>query len=208
MYPPQDAGRRCSGGNGERGQIRHHQCKNQQGDKTGTPGELLSKPAGPQQKAADEKAQNSDGTGEGKKTCKVVVEAAKSSSGVKEWNAQPNGEVVEGDDYKSAEPPENKGMSNAGQRPLANHFGLAKNLPQKVPDTLADGEEVEVRVLFRGQNLVEDGAEPLPEHRTRGENQRGKKQLLPEGEVLGLSQRKGEQNHSRTTQHNTRLAVG
>jgi hypothetical protein len=56
--------------------------------------------------------------------------------------------VVERDQGKGAEGPEDEGVGEAGQRALADDLGLAEDFPEEVPDALADGEEVEAASFF------------------------------------------------------------
>ena len=56
--------------------------------------------------------------------------------------------MVQRDQRKGAEPPEDEGVGQAGQWPFANDLGLAENLPEEVPDALADGKEMEAGSFF------------------------------------------------------------
>ena len=107
--------------------------------------------------------------------------------------------MVESDQDKGAEGPKDEGVRQAGKRPLTDDFGLEEHFPDKVPDALADGEEVKAWVLFRLKDFVEDFAETAPEAAPRGDGQPGEEQLLKEREVLRLSQGCGEQRHRRST---------
>ena len=83
-----------------------------------------------------------------KTAAKSEVEAAKAAGGVQKAEAKPHGEVVQRDQRKGAEAPEDEGVGQAGQRALADDFGLAEHLPDKVPDAAADGKEAGSRRLF------------------------------------------------------------
>ena len=86
------------------------------------------------------------------------------------------------------EGPEDKGVGQAGERALANDFGLEEDFRDEVPDALADWEEAEAGVLFGSEDLVENHAETTPEAVGGGEDHGGEEELLDEGEVLGFGQ--------------------
>ena len=71
--------------------------------------------------------------------------------------------MVERDQRKGAEGPEDKGVRQAGERALANDFGLEEHLPDEVPDAFAEGEEMKAGIFLRLQDFVEDDAEAPPE---------------------------------------------
>jgi len=54
-------------------------------------------------------------------------------------------------------------VGEAGERALADDFGLEEDFPDEVADALGDGEEVEAGIFFRLEDLVEDDAEAEPE---------------------------------------------
>ncbi len=127
-------------GDKKRGQIGGHQQEDQQGDEAGLPGELLAQPLGPDEKTADEKPENPRGAGQGEDGGKIRVKAAKPAGGIQKTNSKPHGEVVQRDQRKGAEAPEDEGVGQAGKRALANDFGLAEHLPDKFPHAAGRGE--------------------------------------------------------------------
>ena len=94
--------------------------------------------------------------------------------------------MVERDQGEGAEAPEDKGVGEAGERALADDFGLAENFPEEIPDAAAEGEEVEASVFFRFEDFVENHAEAAPESGGGGCDENDEKQFLREGEVLRL----------------------
>ncbi len=106
--------------------------------------------------------------------------------------------MVERDQGKGAEGPEDEGMRQAGKRALANDFALEEHLPDKIPNALADGEEVKAGVFLRFEDFVKDGPEAAPETRYRCHSQTGEEQLLRKGEVPRLSQGWKKNRHRRT----------
>jgi hypothetical protein len=79
-------------------------------------------------------------------------------------------------------------VSEAGERALADDFGLEEHFADKIPNAFADGEKVEAGVFLRFEDFVEDDAEPAPETSGGSGNQHDEEQFLDEGEVLGFSQ--------------------
>jgi hypothetical protein len=79
----------------------------------------------------------------------VEVEAADEARGIEKADAEAGGEVVERDEREGEEAPEDEGVGDAGQRALADDFGLAEDFPEEIPDALADGEEMEAGVFAR-----------------------------------------------------------
>ena len=67
--------------------------------------------------------------------------------------------MVERDERKGEEAPEDEGVREAGKRALANDLGLAEHLPEEVPYPLADGSEVEVGVFAGGEDVAQDAVE-------------------------------------------------
>ena len=86
------------------------------------------------------------------------------------------------------------------ERALADDFGLAEYLPDKVPNAFADGEEVKTGVFLRFEDFFEDEAEAAPETVGRSQDQPGEEQLLKEREVLRFSKGWKKKDHRRTKQ--------
>ncbi len=155
VNPPEGADRRAGVGDEERGQVGGHQDEDQQGDEAGFPGELFAQPFGADEEAADEEAEDADGAGHGEGGGKVEVEAADSARGREKAEAEAHGEVVERDQRKGAEGPEDEGVGQARQRALADDFGLAEHFPDEVADALAEGKRwkpasfLDLRILSR-----------------------------------------------------------
>ncbi len=135
-------------GDEERGQVGGHEDEDEQGDEAGFPGELFAEPSGAEEEAADEEAEDADGAGSGEDGGEVEVEAANGAGGIEKGESEGVGAVVERDQRKGAEGPEDEGVGEAGERALADDFGLEEDFPDEVADALADGEEVEARRLF------------------------------------------------------------
>ncbi len=96
--------------------------------------------------------------------------------------------MVERNQDKGAETPEDKGVSQAGQRALADDLGLEGYLPEKIPDALADGEEAEAGVWLGAEDFAEDDAETEPETGGGGGDKQDEKQFLRVRELLRFSQ--------------------
>ena len=79
--------------------------------------------------------------------------------------------MVERDQDKGAEAPENKGVGQAGQGPLADDLGLESDLPDEIPEAPADGREAEAGVWLGMEDFAEDNAEAEPETGGGGGNQ-------------------------------------
>ena len=188
VTPPQDAGCGCGIRYKERRQVGGHQDEDQQGNDAGLIGKFCAEPLGPDEEAADEEAEDADGADDGEGGGEVVIEAADWASGREKAESEDGGAVVERDEGKGAEGPEDKSVGKTRKRALADDLGLAEHLPYKFPDALADGEEAKGGVLPGFQDFVEDQAEAARESSGRGDGQCGKKQLLKEGEVLRLGQ--------------------
>ena len=133
VQPPQHARRWADVGDKKRGQVCGHQREDQQGDEAGFPGKLLAQPFGTDEEAADEEAENADRAGQREDGGKVKVEAADRAVGREKADAEADGAVVERDQRKGAEGPEDESVRQTGERALANDFGLAEHLPERNP---------------------------------------------------------------------------
>ena len=96
--------------------------------------------------------------------------------------------MVEGDQDKGAETPEDQGVGEAGERALADDLGLEGYLPDEIPEAAADGEEAEAGVGLGLEDFAEDYAKTEPETGGGGGDQHDEEQFLHEGEVLRFSQ--------------------
>ena len=165
VKPPQDAGSRGRVRDEERRQIGGHQDEDQQGNDAGLIGRFFSEPFGPDEKAANEEAEDADGADKGEGGGEVVIETPKLAGGRKEAKSQDDGAMIKRDQREGAEGPEDEGVGQTGEGPFADDFGLAEHLPYKIPDALADREEAKAGVLLRFQDYVEDQAKAAPESR-------------------------------------------
>lgn len=188
MKPPEDADGGRSFRDEEGGQVGGHEGEDEEGDEAGLPGELLAEPSGTDEEAADEKADDAYGAGEGEEGGEVEVQAGDGACRREETEAEADGAVVEGDEGEGEEGPEDEGVGEAGEGPLANDFGLEEDFRDEVGYAFGDGEEVEVGVFFGGEDFVEDDAESTPEAVGRGEEHGGEEELLREGEVVGFGE--------------------
>ncbi len=198
VNPPQNQNRSPGAGDKKRGQVGDHQHEDQQGDEAGFPGELLAQPFGPDEEAADEQTENAAGAGQGKDCGKPEIESADRSRGIEKAESKRSSAMVQRNQHKGAEGPEDEGVGQAGRGPLADDFGLKKHLPDEVADALADGKEVKARVLFRFEDFVQDHAEAQPEGACRGYGQRSEEQSFCKREVQRLSQGWERKQHNRT----------
>jgi len=188
MHPPENSRGGVGVGDEERGQVGDHQQEDEEGDEAGLVRELLAEPLGAHEETADEEAENARGAGQGEDGGEVKVEAAKEACGGEKAQAETDGEVVQRDQGKGAESPEDEGVRQAGQRALADDLGLKGYFPEEIPEALADGEEAEAGVFFGLENFGEDNAEPEPEGRDGGGDQHDEEQFLREREGLRFSQ--------------------
>ncbi len=127
-----------------------------QRDDAGFIGDLLAEPAGADEEAADEEAEDADGAGRGEGGGEIEVEAADEAVGGEEADAEADGAVIERDEGEGAESPEDEGVGEAGEGPLADDFGLAEDFEKKSRMRGADGEEMEAGVFFGFENLAKD----------------------------------------------------
>jgi hypothetical protein len=88
-------------------------------------------------------------------------------------------------------------MREAGQRALADDFGLEEHFTDKIPNAFADGKEMEAGVFLRFQDFVEDDTEAMPESSGGCRDEHDEEQFLGEGEVLRFSQGCGKSEHKR-----------
>ena len=51
--------------------------------------------------------------------------------------------MIQGHQREGAKSPEDEGVGEAGQRPLADHFGLEQHFPEEIPDAFAEWRERE-----------------------------------------------------------------
>ncbi len=75
-------------------------------------------------------------------------------AGSRKPKSEADGAMVERNQGKGAETPEDEGMRQAGQRALANDFGLEEHFPDKIPNALADGKEVKAGSFFDSRILL------------------------------------------------------
>ena len=138
-----------------------------------------------------------------KSAAEIEIEAAEEPGGVQKADAEADGAMVERDEGEGEKRPEDEGVGEAGQRALADDFGLAEDFPEEVPDALADGEEVEAGVFFRFEDLAQDHAEATPEAIGGGEDEAGEDQLLRKGKVQRLSEGGEREDHNSNELNNT-----
>src|ERR1017187_172350 len=198
MNPPKCAGRGGCIRDKERSQIGGHQGKNEECYESGFVGGLLAEPPGAHQKAANEEAHDAGCAGQGECGSKIKIETAKPAFGREKADSQSHSKVVESDQGEGTEPPEDEGVRQAGQRALSNDLSLADHLPDEVPDAAADGEQVEVRVFLRAEDLVENRAESPPEGGAGRKCETNEKKLLQEREVLWFGKDCVQKSHKRT----------
>ena len=122
----------------------------------------------------------------------IEIQSPHRPRGIEEAGSENRRAVVQRDQSKGAKRPEDQRMGHAGERPLADHLGLAQHLPNEIAHASADGEEVEVRVFFRLQDFAEDGPESPPEPVDRRGRQRHKQQPLPGSRSAGARPGLGE----------------
>ena len=106
--------------------------------------------------------------------------------------------MVESDEGEGAESPEDEGVRETWEGPLADDFGLTNDFPEEVPHALTDGGDAEVRIFFGMKDAAENRGEAAEEDCGRGDDEGEKKELFPRLEGLGFSQRGGEEIHTRT----------
>jgi hypothetical protein len=96
--------------------------------------------------------------------------------------------VVERDEGKGAEGPEDEGVGEAGKWALANDLGLAENFPEEVPEALADVSEMKAGVRFGAEDSLKDKVKTPPKGPS-GCNYEGEKEhLLEDREAIRLGQ--------------------
>jgi hypothetical protein len=188
VSPPENAGRGIGGCNEKGGQIGGHEEEDQKGDDAGPPGDLFAEPDGMEKETSDEEGKNGDGASQGEEGGEIVVEATKRTAGQEKTKAETDGAVVERNQGKRAEGPENECVSEAGKRPFANDFGLAEDFPEEVPEALAEVSELKAGVRSGAEDSLEDKTKTSPKA-PPGCNYEGEKDHLLEGrEALWFSQ--------------------
>ena len=208
VNPPEGAGGGRAFRGEERGQVGDHQQEDEAGDDAGLDGDLFAQPARADEEAADEEAEDADGAGEGEGRGGVEVDAAEPACRVQKGEAEAVGPVVQRDQNKGAEAPEDEGVGQAGQGALADDFGLAEDFGEEVPRAAAHVIEVEAGIFPRLENPVQDRPKAAPEERKGACGQSQKKRFLRQREVLGLGQRRGKENDRQTTHDTRRREVG
>ncbi len=69
-------------------------------------------------------------------------------------------------------------MGQAGQRPLANDFGLEHHLPQQLPNARSDGAQGKIRIRFGGADSSQNRGKAVPKSRKGGRQQYGEHYFL------------------------------
>jgi hypothetical protein len=177
----------AGGGPGEVGEVGDHQNEDEQGDEARLPGDLPQPLRTPDQ-AADGEAGDGDGRDDGKGGGEPAERIAVDGE---QWEADADGKVVEGDEAESAEAPEDEGVEEARERPFLNHFGLAEDFPEEVPDAAADRGELEVRVRLGGAEEFDDRRE-APGKTEQGQRQQDEEHRRFNG---------GQGSHKNTLHH-------
>ena len=86
--------------------------------------------------------------------------------------------MVEADERKGAESPEDQCVSESRQRPLADHLALQHDLPNEIAHAPAEVLQAEVRVAFRGEDVIPNLAEVSPKEGHRGNRKDCKDRLF------------------------------
>ena len=76
--------------------------------------------------------------------------------GWRKANAHADGEMVQRDQGEGEESPEDEGVGEAGQRALADDFGLADDFADERPDAVGDRAQGEAEVLLRAKDVAQD----------------------------------------------------
>jgi len=105
--------------------------------------------------------------------------------------------MIERDQREGQESPKDECVGQAGERALANDFGLAEDFPEEIPDALAEGKKLEVGIFFRGEDLAQHHAEAAPKEIAGGGGHRREEELLNQGEVLGFAKDRERKRHRR-----------
>src|SRR5581483_9490593 len=137
VRPPESARRRTCVRHEESGEIRGHQCKDQQRNEARLPGEF-AEPLRPHKEAANEEAENACCTSDSKEGGTVKGAATDATSRIEKAETKGSGAVIQRDQRKGAKGPEDQRMGEAGQRALADHLRLAHHLPEEIPRAFSD----------------------------------------------------------------------
>ena len=172
VRPPESFERGVVAGE-EGGEVGDHQQEDEQGDDAGLVGDFLAEPDGADEEAADEEARRSRWRPAAPTRRRRRSRSGRSRlSGGRKPRRRPSGEVVERDQGEGEESPEDEGVGDAGQRALADDFGLAEDFPDEVADAAGDGAEREAEVFAGGEDGAEDGGE-ADRRRARRRRRRG-----------------------------------
>ena len=77
--------------------------------------------------------------------------------------AESHREVIQRDQRKRAESPEDEGMRQPWQGPLADYLGLADHFPKEIPRPPADRSDGKVGIFLCGQDPPQHLIEAAPE---------------------------------------------
>src|SRR5262249_41210109 len=130
----------------------------------------LPQPARAQNEAAESEIEDAGCNGNRDQRDKPHVDAAKNVLAAEEGKAEAKREVIEGDQREGEEAPEDEGVSDAGDGPLGDDFGLKKDFPDEIGDAPREIAEGETGIRFCGRDDRGDSAETSEKKPGRGGN--------------------------------------
>ena len=134
-------------------------------------GRYRSQPLGPHRKTPHEQPGDRDGHHNRPHGHEIEIETAKAAGGIEKPDAEPAGDVVDGDRREGAKPPEDEGVRQSRQRPPANHLALRHHFPQELANARAQREEREIGGGARAADHAHDPPQAHPEQPNRGGHQ-------------------------------------
>ena len=157
-------------------QERRHQGKDQQCDDSRF-GRYVAEPARPDEEAAHEEPGDAHRHSHGPDRHEVEIESPETPVGRKEAKPEARGDVVERNERKRTEAPEDEGVRQARQRPLPDHLPLRHHLPQEFSNARADRRDLEIRGFPGRPNDLQNPLEPYA--RTAPARQSGSRRTPP-----------------------------
>ena len=159
--------------NPEGGQIGHHQGEDKERDEAGLVGNF-AQPTWTDDQPSNCQSQDRHGNQYREQFRGDEIKGSSPAIPIDQRKPETLGNMVDRNQRKRAKAPENKGVSQAGQGTLPDHFGLQQHFPDEIPNARSEGVQVESRIRFRLADFPDDLAETMPESVHRGDQEREK----------------------------------
>ena len=143
----------------ERAKVGHHQQEYEGRDEARLIRDLLAQPDRTYEKSTHEEGSDRHGDQDCPKSGETKVEPSDDAPRRQKTQSHSNSEVVQRDQRKGQESPEDEGMGDPRSRPLFDHLSLAKDLPEELPYASAKRMQAEILILLGPQNCSQDWPE-------------------------------------------------